>query len=298
MELKNYLVTGANGFVGTALCKELESLNKNVTKLIRADFDLTTDNFAKLNLNNIDCIIHLAAKTHTVSSSIPESKLYDEYYKLNVTASVNLLDAAINNNVKSFIYISSVKAIDNDDIYAKTKLIAENKLRELAKAKINLIILRPALIYGKNVKGNLHSMIKTIKNGYFPPIPKINNKRDLVNINNLIDAIIFFADKELSAPLVIKDKISYSTSDIYLNILTGLNRTKPKFYIPIIVFKIMAKVGDILQCILHRSLPFNSNKYDKLFGNAVYNCNLKAAYNWQPKYTMQDEITSMIAGFN
>lgn len=217
-KVMSVLVTGANGFVGSALVPELILQGYDVKQLVR-----TKNSYAKSNIktfyidsidNNIDfkkllagvdVVIHLAARVHVMREIYSNS--LNEYRRINVDATLNLARQAASYGIKRFIFVSSVKvngelteknsqftADDKPnpaDAYSISKMEAETALRMLSKeTDMDLVILRPPLIYGPGVKANFFSMMQLLYKN--PPLPfgNIKNNRSLVYIYNLVDLIL------------------------------------------------------------------------------------------------------------
>ena len=238
------LVTGSNGFIGKNLVSQLKN-NKdisltlssrvssrfsegNINQFILTSIDSSTD--WKEILEDIDIVIHLAGIAHNNYSNF-KSGVQDEYRKINVEATLNLANQAIRANVKRFIYLSSIKVngeatvknrpftaedVPNpQDLYAKLKLEAEISLKKITtNSKTELVIIRPVLVYGPGVKGNLLSLIKWIKFGIPLPLRSIENKRSFVSIRNLVDFINICLEHPYAANQVflVSDNSSISTS--------------------------------------------------------------------------------------
>ena len=238
------LVTGSNGFIGRNLVSQLKN-NKdisltlssrvssrfsegNINQFILTSIDSSTD--WKEILEDIDIVIHLAGIAHNNYSNF-KSGVQDEYRKINVEATLNLANQAIRANVKRFIYLSSIKVngeatvknrpftaedVPNpQDLYAKLKLEAEISLKKITtNSKTELVIIRPVLVYGPGVKGNLLSLIKWIKFGIPLPLRSIENKRSFVSIRNLVDFINICLEHPYAANQVflVSDNSSISTS--------------------------------------------------------------------------------------
>lgn len=240
------LVTGSNGFIGKNLVSQLKN-NKdisltlssrvssrfsegNINQFILTSIDSSTD--WKEILEDIDIVIHLAGIAHNNYSNF-KSGVQDEYRKINVEATLNLANQAIRANVKRFIYLSSIKVngeatvknrpftaedVPNpQDLYAKLKLEAEISLKKITtNSKTELVIIRPVLVYGPGVKGNLLSLIKWIKFGIPLPLRSIENKRSFVSIRNLVDFINICLEHPYAANQVflVSDNSSISTSGL------------------------------------------------------------------------------------
>jgi UDP-glucose 4-epimerase len=200
--MQNFFITGASGFIGSCLVK---AINGNITVLSRvedSDFetvicDLQSDVIPNNALDSVDTVFHLAGFAHDMRDA---SKIADLYYKVNVSATVQLANLAVKSGVKRFVFVSSVKAGGNpplgtcanekdqkntEDVYGKTKREAELKLLEIGKESgMHVSIVRPSLVYGPNVKGNLQLMLSGIKAGWFPPLPETGNRRSMIHVDD------------------------------------------------------------------------------------------------------------------
>ena len=205
------LVTGSNGFIGTELIKYLKKFERfTIWELVRDRkknreknviyIDSLKKNFNIINnLKSIDCIVHLAAIAHNKNIS------KKDIYKVNADSVERLAIQAIKAGVKRFIFLSSIKVygeisgeykFDEQSYtrpqthYAKAKLNAENKLIKLSKNNaISYTIIRPPLVYGPGVKGNLKKLFKLLYYGIPIPIIKYKNQRSILAIDNLTSFI-------------------------------------------------------------------------------------------------------------
>ena len=261
--MTNYLVTGATGYIGKRLVDYLVK-NKNdsivalsksknnlqsYTNLKNVNCDLVKSKVPDSYFEDIDVIIHLAGYAHDLSNN----KNNHYYELLNVDASIKIAAQAIKHKTKKFIFISSVKAgfknnsTDENilDIYGKSKRNAELKLLGLFKdTNIHFSILRPALVYGPNPKGNLGSMIQAIKKGWFPPLPKIKNRRSLVHVDDVIKAIFFLLDNKAANKeiFILTDNRNYSTYEIYEIFCKLLDKKIPYLRVPFFIFKFISVI--------------------------------------------------------
>ena len=191
------LITGSTGFVGQALLKKLANLPLIATKLAAAADYLSND-------PSIETLIHLAARVHIMNDSDPDP--LNAFRQTNVNATLNLARQAAAAGVKRFIFISSIKVNGEStaanhpfqaddpclpqDAYAISKHEAELGLREIAaNTTLEVVIIRPPLIYGPGVKANFAALIKAIQRGLPLPLGAIQNQRSLVGIDNLVDFI-------------------------------------------------------------------------------------------------------------
>ncbi len=213
------LITGLNGFVGKTLGNELVTrgfiVNGAVRSLAPIDFADTISTFVikgidsetdwQKALEGVDVVIHLAARVHVMKDTAIDPLA--EFRRVNVDGTLNLARQAFEADVKRFIFISSIKvngegtvlgypytAEDQPapvDPYGISKREAEDALRQLANdTGMELVVIRPPLIYGPGVKANFQSMMRWLDKGIPLPLGAIHNQRSLVALDNLIDLII------------------------------------------------------------------------------------------------------------
>jgi UDP-glucose 4-epimerase len=255
------IVTGSSGFIGNRLCLLLEEQGHEVIKVsrkIKSDSkkdlvcDLETTSLEDKNLSDVRTIFHLAGYAHDLSN--PENSK-DKYYSLNVKATLNLATQASENGVEKFVFISSVKAespsvsrgkVEDKElgIYGETKRKAELLLLELSqKTDMQIHIIRPSLVYGPNVKGNLLNMKVAIEKGWFPPIPRINNFKSMIHVDDLARAIVFVAKEGIDKEIYnVTDGVDYSTTEIYETLCRLVEKKPPSLRIPLFAFELLAKV--------------------------------------------------------
>ena len=208
--MKIIFISGATGFIGQRLVRAIDSNVRLLSRKKQSDYDtivcdLQSENISDQALNNVNTVFHLAGFAHDLRDA---SKIVDLYYKVNVDATVRLAKLAVKSNVKRFVFISSVKAgeggvsnikcmNDSEGVYGKTKREAEIELLKIGKESgMHVSIIRPSLVYGPNVKGNLALMLSGIKKGWFPPLPETGNKRSMIHVDDLVRVILFVADDD------------------------------------------------------------------------------------------------------
>lgn len=210
----NILITGSNGFLGRYLCQYLSERNHSIlahtrqpqafdhSNITNINFDLN-DNLDSLDLSQVEAIIHCAGRAHIMNETA-ESPL-KAYRQTNVQGTLNLAQKAVESGVKRFIYLSSIKVngeetpinpftpndeFNTHDPYGLSKYEAEQALLSLAKTtNLEVVIIRPVLIYGPNVKANFKSMIALSAKKLPLPIGCLDNKRSMVSVYNLADLI-------------------------------------------------------------------------------------------------------------
>jgi nucleoside-diphosphate-sugar epimerase len=211
------LVTGANGFVGRSLCAELFLQGHAVRAAVRSA-NIRIDDYEQAIVGSIDSrtdwsvalkgvtvVIHLAARVHVMKDTAIDALA--EFRRVNVEGTLNLARQAVEAGVQRFIFISSIKVNGEGSIlgrlytpedqpapvdpYGISKREAEDALRHLAsKTGMEVVIIRPPLIYGPGVKANFQSMMHWLDKGIPLPLGAIHNRRSLVALDNLIDLIV------------------------------------------------------------------------------------------------------------
>ena len=261
--MKNILITGATGFIGQRLLKATDSKIKILSRKKQHDFETIVCDFEKGNipsntLDGIDAVFHLAGFAHDLRDA---SKIKDLYRKVNVDATIKLARLAVKSGVKRFVFVSSVKAggggasdrcvteIDQgipEGVYGETKREAELELLKLGKKSgMHVAIIRPSLVYGLNVKGNLKLMLSGIKKGWFPPLPETGNKRSMIHVDDLVRAILLVADDDRANGeiFIATDGTPHSSRYIYIAMCSALNKSIPKWSIPKILFDTVSLIN-------------------------------------------------------
>lgn len=241
-QAKNILVTGATGFVGKALCVHLWRQGHVVKTVGRADnvqarapdyqvtsIDRETD-WSGI-LDGVDVVMHLAARVHVMREQLANP--LDAYRETNVEGTINLAHQAAKVGIKRFIFISSIKVngeqtlpgkpfTANDvtaptDAYGISKFEAEQGLLALARETgMEVVVIRPPLVYGPGVKGNFANMMNLVRRSLPLPFGAIHNQRSLVAIDNLVSLIIACINHPAAANQVflVSDGEDLSTSDL------------------------------------------------------------------------------------
>jgi nucleoside-diphosphate-sugar epimerase len=218
--MQNYttLVTGANGFVGNALCATLLDRGYVVRSAVRENEAVVASNIVCVKVGEIcgqtdwtkallgiDMIIHLAARVHVMNDTVVNP--LKEFRRVNTAGTLQLARCAAASGVKRLVYVSSIKVNGEEtyggkkfseadtpaplDAYGVSKLEAEQGLREIAlQTGMEVVIIRPPLIYGPGVKANFAVMMRWLKSGVPLPLGAIHNQRSLVSLDNLIDFLV------------------------------------------------------------------------------------------------------------
>ncbi len=222
MVVISILITGATGFIGTALLTALQgravrrTLRQSTMGPYPADIiigDINPETDWRAALTNINCVVHLAARTHVLDDHSADALA--AYRRINVEATRHLAQQAAAAGVRRFVFLSSIKVngestdanpFTRDDVlqpldaYGISKREAEDALRRIgADTGMEIVILRPPLVYGPGVKGNFLRLLQAVARGTPLPLASIRNQRSLVYVGNLVDAIITCIDAPAAA---------------------------------------------------------------------------------------------------
>ncbi len=318
------LVTGANGFIGRHLCSYLKERGVKVRALVRSlpiqtsGKDSVWDEIVACRLGDepiaeevvdgIDTIYHLAGVVHAFQ---PEKEMEQAYWSVNRDATEELLVKACSAEVKSFVYFSSVKAMADPgeqcvdesweelpiDIYGRSKREAENiVLGAGLDNNIHVCNLRPSLVYGPGVKGNMLKMVKAVKSGRFPPLPDVGNRRSLVHVYDLIIAACLAAENPDAngKTYIVTDGRLYSTRQMYEWICMHTGKKIPAWNIPLSVLRGLAFIGDLMGKVRGERFIIDSESSSKLTGSACYiSEKIEQELGFKPQRNLQDSIAEM-----
>ena len=265
-------VTGATGFIGQRLVVRLKAQGEKLKVLSRShhpEFETVVCDLQRAvipdgALEGVDTVFHLAGYAHDLRDT---AELEGLYRKVNVDATVRLAELAVNAGVDRFVFVSSVKAGNgledaSEGIYGKTKREAELRLLEITQqSNIHVAIVRPALVYGPEVKGNLQLMRTGIKRGWFPPLPETGNRRSMIHVDDLVRALLFIAEnRQANGQIYIAtDGVPHSSREIYEAICHSVGKVPRGWSVPKWVFDL---VGMMSSKVRH--------KLDKLLGDDYY----------------------------
>ena len=314
----NVLVTGASGFLGKAIISSLIK-TKSFTPhaVIRTDFDFESpvckhyisDLSQEINWSDIllsqNIVIHAAGLAHTPCNNTIKSA--NKYRKINTLATLNLARQAVDAGVKRFIFISSIKVngestqkghpftINDDrkpeDDYGRSKSEAEVLLLQLAEETgMEVVIIRPTLIYGPGVKANFAALISYISKGFPLPFGSIReNRRSLVSVNNLVDLIITCINHPNAANKIFlaSDDDDLSTVSIVRNIAKALKIPAKLIPIPIFCYYLAGKI-------------FGKEKsINRLIGSLQVDIShTKNTLDWSPPQTVEQGFKETVDAFN
>ncbi|MBV5341031.1 MAG: SDR family oxidoreductase [Deltaproteobacteria bacterium] len=260
------LITGINGFVGKALAYESTRRGIQVKGVVRSPLKLPPELETSIidvidgetdwmyALKESEVVVHLAARVHVKNESAADPS--NEYRTVNVDGTLNLARQAVEANVRRFVFISSIKvngestpfdkAFTANDIpdprnpYSVSKNDAEQGLRKLAvETGMEVVIIRPPLVYGPEVKANFLTMMRWLYNGIPLPFGAIHNQRSLVALDNLVDLIITCLDRPAAANQVFLagDGEDLSTTELLRRLGLALGKPARMLPVPVALFK-------------------------------------------------------------
>ena len=231
------LVTGANGFIGKALVPQLVSLGHVLVPAVRRPCGLNVEHVVmdeascRVALTGCDCVVHLAGRAHVMREQ--DIDPLQAFRTANVDATLALANLAVEAGARRFVFISSIKVngertaagkrfrpddyVAPKDPYGISKWEAEQGLHKIAETTgLEVVIIRPPLVYGPGVKANFAALMRVAKSGIPLPLGAIHNKRSLVSLGNLVEFIITCTSHPAAAnqTFLVSDGHDVSTSDL------------------------------------------------------------------------------------
>lgn len=303
------LLTGASGFVGKGVLKTAQQRSLKIRPVFRS-IDLAKGHHEavlvsgldgsadwSIALKGIDVVIHAAARAHIMRKEALDPLA--EYRRVNVEGTLNLAYQAAAAGVRRFIFISSIKvngeasaqgrpftpddAPAPEDAYGLSKAEAEEELKQVAQVTgMAVTIIRPPLIYGPGVKGNLATLISWVLRGIPLPLGGVtHNRRSLVGLDNLVDLILVCADhpKAANQTFLISDGEDMSTFELLRKISKALGRPARLIWVPAGLISFMAGlVGkQLISQRLLGTLQLDINKTCELL-------------NWKPSVSVDEGL--------
>ncbi|MBW4538618.1 MAG: SDR family oxidoreductase [Myxacorys chilensis ATA2-1-KO14] len=310
------LVTGASGFVGTAFCKSFgngqqssQLSHASIHGVVRASSQTAllpahvepvvakslNDLAARQDvLSQVDCIVHLAARVHVMQDSVSDP--LSAFRDVNTEATRELAIAAAKAGVQRFVYLSSIKVNGEgqsepytesskpspQDPYGTSKWEAECALQEVAAdTGLEVVVIRPPLVYGAGVKANFLQLMRLVKRGIPLPLGGVNNARSLIYVGNLVDAIAT-CTVHSEAPghtFLVSDGVDVSTPELIRNVAIAFNSSAHLLPISPDTLRFFGKVTR------------KSAAIDRLLGSlTIDDRSIRRILGWQPPYSLQQGL--------
>ena len=305
------IVTGATGFVGQALLERLLEDGHEISAAVRqavalrapthvvGDIDTTTE--WRESLEGVDCVVHLAARVHRLNDRIADP--LKAYRETNTRGTLRLAQSAADAGAKRFVFLSSAKVLGessplggfNDastpsqqDPYSVSKWEAEQALHDLCKASgMELCILRPPLVYGPGVRANFLRLLHWVDRGYPLPFGAVRNRRSLIALGNLVDAIaICTTHPAAGETFLVSDGEDLSTPELIRRLATQLQ--KP------------ARLLNVSPALLRMvgSVTGRSAEIDRLLGDFhVDSTRIRELLTWNPPYSVNQALGETVAWY-
>ncbi|WP_024605736.1 MULTISPECIES: UDP-glucose 4-epimerase family protein [unclassified Pseudoalteromonas] len=299
--MANVLITGATGFVGNHL-KEAINNSYSLKLLSRTGLqaenhfnaDITKDTDYLNILNGIDIVIHCAARVHIMDDAASEP--LSEFRAVNTEGTLNLAKQAAQEGVKRFIFVSSIKVNGESttdktsyaasDVsqpegpYGISKAEAEQQLLELGKKTgMEIVIIRPPLVYGEGVKANFASLMRFVGKGLPLPFRAIKkNKRSLASVYNLVDLIKVCIEhpKAANQVFLVSDDNDLSTAEMVALMAKVQGKNNLALPVPVWCFKVAGKLLN------------KSDVIDRLTGSLQLDiAHTKNTLDWKPPYSVE-----------
>ena len=309
------LVTGANGFVGKVLCSALYKQGHVVRAAVRVE-NTVCDDFDQVvvcaidgqtdwesALCGVDVVIHLAARVHVMHDTSDDP--LEAFRRVNVAGTERLGRSAAASGVKRFVFVSSIKvngestvpiptltlplkgqeqfsefdAPNPQDPYGISKWEAEQALHRVsAETGLEVVIVRPPLVYGAGVKGNFAQMLKVLARGIPLPLAAVTNLRSLIYLGNLVDALMLCATHPaaIGQTYLLSDGEDISTPDLLRQLGVAMAHPARLFYCPQALLKLAG------------SLTGRADQIERLLGCLqIDSSKIRRELGWTPPYTLE-----------
>ena len=310
----NVFLTGINGFVGQQLSKELSLRGDRVFGVIRPCSSHTIEDISSVQLRpvanidgktnwtnilqGIDTVVHLAARVHIMADS--ESDPLVAYRQTNVEGTIHLAREAAAQGVRRFVYVSSIKVNGEErskaytekdlpapkDPYGQSKWEAEQALAKVARETgLEVVIIRPPLVYGPGVKANFLRLLGLVKRGIPLPFGSLHSLRSMIFVGNLVSALLACSDhpNATGQTFLVSDNEDLSVRELLQKIAKTLQ-------VNLILLPIPPFFLHMAACCLGKSA-----KSRRLTQPLRINCQkIRTTLSWSPPYTLEEGLTKTI----
>ncbi|HTP96267.1 MAG TPA: NAD-dependent epimerase/dehydratase family protein [Burkholderiales bacterium] len=307
------LVTGAGGFIGSGLCTTARARGARIVRLVRRPQPAEPDRMTRVAdlgaesdwpalLDGIGAIVHLAGPAHVPFGS--DAAALAQLRRVNVEGTARLARAAAAAGVRRLVFVSTIKvngettpaqpfterdAPDPRDAYAVSKWEAEQALAEVAAgSRLEIVVLRPPLVYGPGVKANFLALLRAVDRGWPLPLGAIDNRRSLVYLDNLIDAILLCLEHPAAAgkTYLVSDGEDISTPELVRKLAHALDRPARLFPVPVALLRAAGAITGRRDAVerLTGSLQID--------GSAI-----RRELGWRPPATLHEGFAATARGY-
>ncbi|MBI5141395.1 MAG: SDR family oxidoreductase [Nitrospirae bacterium] len=311
------LVTGASGFIGNAVLSRLNSdrglrlrgavrchvqdMPRGVEPVMIGDLSPDTDWSGAVI--GVDAVVHAAARVHVMREEASDSLA--EFRRVNVAGTLNLARQAAEAGARRFVFISSIKVNGEDtlpgrpftaddvplpvDAYGISKHEAEIGLRQVAlETGLEVVILRPPLVYGPKVKANFMRLLGLINSGVPLPFTSIRNSRSMIYLGNFVDAIVQCISHPAAAgqTFLVSDGQDVSTPDLIKKIAWAIGKSPRLLPCPLSVLKTIGKIAG------------KGSEVERLIGSLEIDSSwIRERLDWKPPFTLDDGISGTVSWY-
>jgi len=312
------LVTGANGFVGRVVVETLLAQGLSVAGAVRSsaaahnlpagsapvcigDIDGSTDWSAALD--KVEVVVHLAARVHVMQESDPDP--LGSFRRVNVAGTERLARMAAERGVRRLIFLSTVKVNGEfsspdrpfteadvpapQDDYGLSKWEAEQALNRIAAdTGIQVIVLRPPLVYGPDVKGNFLRLLNLVRLGVPLPLGSVDNRRSMLYVENLADLLCHCAVSSHASPgtFLVADGEDLSTVELLKQTARLMGRPSRVFVFPPRWLAVLSRLAGKTQ------------EYKRLAGSLCIDSRLvRSSFGWHPPFTAKEGLARTLAWY-
>lgn len=311
---RRILVTGAGGFVGRALTAALDSAGRDWIaatrkpspapgdrQIVVGDIGAETD--WRAALQGIDCVVHLAARTHVIDER--SSDPLAAYRSINLSGTTALAQQTAAAGVRRLVFLSSIKVNGEattarpyteddtprpEDAYGISKLEAEDALRRIgADSGLETVVLRPPLVYGPGVKGNFLRLLGLVERGTPLPLASIDNRRSLIGVANLADAIVSCIDAPAAAgkTYLLSDGDDVSTPELITRLARAMGRTPRLLPCPVALLRLGAAL------LGKRAVAMRLTGSLQVDGSRI-----RRELGWQPRYSLDQGLNATVQWYH
>lgn len=309
-------VTGSQGFIGHWLCLELTARGHAVVGAARSLDMLSQEadvglRYAKIDnissntdwsgaLSGVDCIIHCAARAHVMNEAVEDA--ITAYRSVNVSGTKRLAEQAAEMGVQRLVYLSSIKVngeqtsfnqpftisdgVAPEDPYGVSKYEAEQVLQEISvRTGLEIVTVRPPLVYGPGVKGNLARLLGLVRRGLPLPLGAVDNRRSLIGLDNLVDLLIRCIDhpSAVGQTFLVSDGEDLSTPDLLHRMAAAMGQSARLIPVPELLLRLAGR------------LVGRSNEVNRLIGSLqVDSSHTCEVLDWAPPVSVDEGILRMV----